>query len=345
MKKNKILIVVLIVLSSATFWFIVRQKDTTLNQELTDFAIEDTTSVNKIFLADKDGNQITLTKQSPTLWLLNGKEKARMDAVHLLLYTMKTVEVRSPVGKREYDRIIKALASYGVKVEIYQNDKLSKTYYVGGATQDHLGTEMYLENSSVPFITHIPGFNGFLTPRYFTSYYDWRDKTVFDFKADEITEVTIQNKENQKGSFKIKFNDAAKRFELYDESDKLVEDANSEKLKGYLTFYARLNYEGAATVMPKPMKDSLLNTGGYIDITVKDKNGNQQHVAFYHKPASRRSLGELTDKATNAVFDADHMFAKINNDTLFVVTQYELFNKIFRTVDEFKGSVPTVIKQ
>jgi hypothetical protein len=45
---------------------------------------------------------------------------------------------------------MKAIAAKGIKVEIYTAEGLSKTIYVGGPTQDQLGTFMYLENSDSP---------------------------------------------------------------------------------------------------------------------------------------------------------------------------------------------------
>ena len=65
MKKNKVLLIVLALMLAATGYFVYTYKGSTINKELSDFAVDDTASINKIFLADKDGKQITLTKQHP----------------------------------------------------------------------------------------------------------------------------------------------------------------------------------------------------------------------------------------------------------------------------------------
>ncbi len=174
MNRNRIAIILVIILGSVSLWLVLNNKKSTLKKGLRDFALEDTASVTKLFLADKNNRSITLEKQKPGIWRLNNKFFARNDAVNLLLETMKRVEVKSPVGKNAKDVIIKALAAAGVKIEAYNKDKLVKLYYVGSETQDMLGTYMLLadpitlENSSVPYITYIPGFDGYLTPRFFT---------------------------------------------------------------------------------------------------------------------------------------------------------------------------------
>ena len=66
-----------------------------------------------------------------------------------------------------HNSVIKTLASEGVKVELYtQNKKLYKTFYIGGETADFLGTYMIMEGAKKAYVIHIPGFNGFLTPRF-----------------------------------------------------------------------------------------------------------------------------------------------------------------------------------
>ena len=51
----------------------------------TDFAVADTSKIDKIFIADMDGKSVTLTRpEQGSLWDLNGRFKAREDAVTLL---------------------------------------------------------------------------------------------------------------------------------------------------------------------------------------------------------------------------------------------------------------------
>ena len=63
-------------------------------------------------------------------------------------------------------------------------NEASKTYYVGGESKDMIGSYMLLENSNRAFVVYIPGFNGFLAPRFTidgtkVSSDLWRDRTIF----------------------------------------------------------------------------------------------------------------------------------------------------------------------
>ena len=176
LKKNKKLLILTLLLAVAAAWLILNNESGTVKEILRDFAVKDTTSVTKIFIADRAGKSVELERElnasgAPTgLWLVNKKYYARRDAVKTLLETLYLVEMKSYVAKTAYNTIVKQLATTGIKCEVYRSgkEKPFKVFYVGGSTQDTKGTFMMLENSLVPFVTEIPGFDGYLTPRFFT---------------------------------------------------------------------------------------------------------------------------------------------------------------------------------
>ncbi|MGZ4033712.1 MAG: hypothetical protein ACXVP4_02520, partial [Bacteroidia bacterium] len=198
MKRNRIAIILVIILGSASFWYIVNNRKSTLNAEMRNFAVADTASITKIFLADKEGRTITLERHPEGNWTVNQKYAVRMDALQTLLETIKRVDVKEPVGKKAQDNVIKRLAAKAVKCEIYQNDVLTKAYYVGTETQDNTGTFMIkidpetMKTAEKPFVTYIPGFEGYLTTRYFTEEQGWRDRTVFKYNPLDIKSVKME---------------------------------------------------------------------------------------------------------------------------------------------------------
>lgn len=195
MKKNRLLIVVVLVLISITAYFVLTNNKGTIDKELSDFAFKDTAAITKVFLADRTGAQATIIRKDVGYWELSDGSEVRMDAVNGLLTCIKEVGVRSPVAKAAYNNVVKAIATKGTKVEIYTAQGLVKTYYVGGPTQDQMGTFMHLEGSSVPFVTHIPGFNGYLTPRYITKLSDWKTRRIFKYDAGQVKTLTAVDRE------------------------------------------------------------------------------------------------------------------------------------------------------
>ena len=163
-----------------------------------DFAVADTAAVDKIFIADKDGNTALLERTNGRYWSLNGRHSARKDAVDLLLKTFLRVRVQRPVPRAELDNVNRLLAGRGKKVEIYQGgDRPVKTWYIGTSTQNHTGTHMVLADANgtiaeEPFIVHMEGFTGFLSTRFFTDEREWRYTGVFDYPGSSLKRVEIE---------------------------------------------------------------------------------------------------------------------------------------------------------
>ncbi len=163
-----------------------------------EFAVTDTASVTRIFIADKDGGQALLERiPGEKYWQLNKKHKARKDAVDLLLKTFKRVVVQRPVSEAELDNVNRLLSGRAKKVEIYQGgDMPSKTWYIGTATQSHTGTYMVLGDGDMgvadePFVMHMEGFTGFLSTRFFTEEVEWRYTGMFDFPSNSLQKVEV----------------------------------------------------------------------------------------------------------------------------------------------------------
>jgi len=140
-----------------------------------EFHIRDTASISKIFMVDKQNRSITLQRSGATWKVMSeGQEfPARMDAVKLLLYTLHTMRVKMPVAISAQEEILRRMSGRSIKVEIYSPKRHIKTFFVGGVTQDNLGTYMLLEGAEVPFVVEIPGFRGFIASRFSTDIMNW----------------------------------------------------------------------------------------------------------------------------------------------------------------------------
>ncbi|MBK8847709.1 MAG: DUF4340 domain-containing protein [Bacteroidetes bacterium] len=335
MKRNLLLLLALAALGGITWYFIGTSGTSTLQRELSDFAVEDTASITKIFIATKEGQQITLKRKDANTWIVNDAFIARPDAIRLLLLTIKQVEVRSPVGKRAYNNIIKRIAANGVKCEVYAKDELLKTYYVGGPNQDQLGTYMYLENSAVPFITHIPGFNGYLTPRYITNIYDWRDKRVFAIANGNIKQLQIESRELPNIDFSLAVN-GAKDFQITDKLSNESYAADADKIAMYLKIIGKSSFEGVETHLSRQVIDSTLNLGWFRKITVTTGDGKEIMMQMY-KLKNLEVDPDATEPPPNRpIHDKDRFLARINEDSLFVLAQYQMFDKLFQKPEIFK---------
>jgi len=338
-KKIRIAALSVLLLSGISFWIIQRNQSGTIRKELFDFAVPDTSSITKIYMVNTAGKQLTLQKEKIGEWKINEKFKARNDAMRNLLVCIKDLQVRTPVSKNALENISKQMATSSTKIEIYQGDKLAKSYYVGSDTQDGLGTFMLLvdtetgENSTLPFVMFIPGFNGFLSIRYFMDEDLWRDRSIFAFYPDQITSLSVQYPRVPDSSFTISLSNS-NVISLSDSKDRNITDFDTLKVKQYLNYYSNIQYEALKNDLRPGFKDSVLAKGPLHIITLTDRSGKAHVVKTFSKPANPNSVDQVTGQPLTE--DLERMFALINGDKDLVLIQYYVFGKLLPHPSYFK---------
>ena len=317
-KKNKFIVITIFILLLVLLWQL--KKENWTDSSAYDFAIEDTSVITKIFMADLKGNTITLERKD-NKWCVNTTYKVRRDAIRIILKTISKISVQRPVSESSYNRVITDLATAGVKVEIYQNNekKPIKIYTIGNNTSDHKGTYMLLKGEDQPYIMHIPGFNGILNPRYGlkgqeVDIHSWRDKSVFKLKSQDILSVTLIDKKEKYSSFTIKNNG---NLSLYNYQNNKVE---SEKinLAVYLNNFKDLNCESYKN---ESIKEKLDSTKILYALFAKHKSGIDSLMIYRMKEEKK--------------FIVDRMYGILNNGDVMMIQNY-VFNKVLISIEELK---------
>lgn len=333
-KNNKIAFLLLVLLIATTVVFISKNKKSTIREELKDFAVKDTASISKIYMADKKGGSVTIERKNGK-WMVNNKYVVRPDAISILLETIQQVSVKSPISKSAFENVVKRLATASVKVEIYNGDERIKTYYVGGPDQDHTGTFMMLENSSTPFLTHIEGFNGYLSTRYFVEEHLWRNKTLFALTAPQIAMINVYYPSNIPASYNIK-NLGNNQFQLkkwmITASDKdIVKNYDTLAMRQYLLKFQNVVMEGVILDFKQTTKDSLLKATPIFEMAVSTMDKTDTKLKAYK---IKLPPGEIGENGKPVIYDVDRMYALLN-DKEWILIQYYNFEGITKELAYF----------
>jgi hypothetical protein len=324
-RKTLQLILVLLLLLLVGYLIKNNQKGT-IDRGLRDFAVEDTSLIDKIFLVDKQNNSILLERKQG-YWTVNKSSVARQDLVNIMLKTLLRIRVKEPVPKAAKENIIKNLAVKSTKVEIYEHSKLKKTFFVGGPTIDNYGTYMILKNSNVPFIMEIPGFRGYLSTRFSTREIDWKSQKVFNIKLDEIKSIVFENKKDINESFKVVVN---RDIELYDYQNSKVNKFDTTLVVQFLKEFSNKNFSKYIEDVPKKWQDSIIESTPMYIINVELIDGKKQIIKAYNKPG----WGKIDFFGKELKSDPDNFFLLLNSNEL-VYAQYFSFNSIFKKLSYF----------
>jgi len=331
MKKTNLILFILLIITVAVVLLIFLRQNTDSKKVLRDFAVQDTASIDKIFMADKSNKTILLERKS-NHWVVNNKYVARRDLVNLLLETMSKIEVNSPVPEAKLDKVLTDLSVTGIKTEIYQKGELVKTYYVGGVTPDNMGTYMIMEGSELPFIVYIPGFYGYLTVRYNTELNEWRERHVFNYKLNDIAKVSIDYRDNKNESFIVEAE--GDTYCLKDIDGNKVDFKYDEyTLKEYVARCKFLGFEAyIMDELQQHKRDSLLSEPMIANIKIEDKNGQVRSLKTYF----RQNINNFRDD--NGVpyeYDIDRLYGIID-DKEVVLLQFYVLDPISKIKSDFR---------
>jgi len=328
MKRNLIVIGILILGLSAVY-LLSNDDSSTLKSENSNFATEDTASITKIFMADKADNTILLERQESGRWMMNGKYLARQDAIDNLIYTLKELKVRTPVPKSAFDNIVKNIAGKSVKVEVFQNKSSSpsKTFYVGSSNQDHSGTYMLMENSSVPYVMHLEGHYGYLGPRFFTNENEWRSTVIYNYQLDDIKSIELEYPGQEEKNLKIVQNEDGNFGLLNEETQGFYQNIDSAQFFRYISLFQRINFESFEETKSEAYIDSIKLIRPIVIFRITNQLGVQKEVKTYIKPVP---AGYEDYDGNKIKYDLDRLYALID-DRDFVVIQYYVFDPLIKT--------------
>jgi hypothetical protein len=195
---------------------------------------------------------------------------------------------------------------------------------------------MWIEGAAKPYICHIEGFVGYLTPRYFVNEADWRSKMLFELQEEDIEWVKIDWTENQDKGFTIRNSENGASIEGLGKS-RPQNAVNANKLKSYLKQFDRLSYEGFPNNKSKAEIDSIYTkTMPFVVLTVKAKNKEEKTIRIHRKGLGTTSKSYVDEYGVKLPFEQDNYFAFLNNNKKEMMQLQDfVFGKILKTYDDF----------
>ena len=359
-KQTKIVLIVAVVVAVvAAVVALTQSRSATFEQ---DYHIADTSTITRVFIADKQDNHVTLQRQADSSWTVDGQYAANQPLVDLLLETLRDMRIRQQVNKNAIPNAVKDLAARAIKVEVYQRqplinlfggrlqlfprERLTVTYHVGRETQDMLASFMYREGDKVPYIIHIPGFRGFLTPRFPADPLKWRSHTIVDLDVWAIQRIELQLPASPQENFAVVRDGEGFALEM-SEPHRRVDGFDTARVAQMLSSFTWLNFDEFASIVPNTFADSCVSGTPRSILTITDTAGHTTTLRTYIKYSNPDDLANMPDPEMYETFDLDRMYAIVSHgagshgsdaamqDTVLI--QYFAFDNILQPASYFLG--------
>ena len=296
---NKILIIIFLICST---FFSCQEK----HIDRRDFTINNIEQIDYIEIKNKTPKSVFLSKKNGK-WFLNNGFPVNKEAIGYLLETMRDMQIKRPVAVKEKENILQRMSIQRTKVSFFSNQKNIKTIYVGGNTQDQLGTYMILDNSSEPYVLSIPGFNGYLSSRFSCEENTWKEKVIFNINKDDIENIKI-NYRDTINSFQIHSKDSV--------SDQYFSNFKKVSCEKFLKNTQDFNIEEIKKREP------------IFHINIKLKNGKELKLKGFEKKSS------LKGRTKNKNYDTERFYGLFKDE--LVLIQYQQFKNILKKKSDFQ---------
>ncbi|MFP4025266.1 MAG: DUF4340 domain-containing protein [Thiohalospira sp.] len=326
--KKTILILFSLLVIAAIYFF--SNSKGTLNRRNTHFAVESTNQIKKIIISASD-EKLLLIKENEQ-WKINNKYIARQSVVDNFLMALNMLQVSSPLSNNEKEEVAKMLEREGIQVEIFKKNRRLRNYYVSTPAMTNDKTYMMMVKRGEPFAIRIPAFKGLVAELFSTNEELWRDKTIFDYKPQNIKTISIEYPGQPSKSFElINFGDGTFALKNPNENS-FVEDFNLEKSIRYFTYFQGIKFERIENEMSQQRSDSLLNSEPYCRITVTDMENYENSITIFRKPAEQ----EYDEFGNKIKYDYDRAYAFFNQNNELIIIQYYIFDPLLKEIDYFR---------
>ncbi len=336
MKKYRSILIILIVsaLGYLTYGLLTQKKSSPSDKGLSEFAVKDTSLITRIIISSNAGGKVDFNKQDGK-WFFNEGGCVQQHMIKSFLETIKYIAIKGPVQKGAIQNVNKRILGRHKKIEIFQNNKLFKTWYIGTSTRDHYGTYMLLKTaaegtSPEPYIMYLPNMYGNLSDQFSLRKKDYECSEIFVYDPLNIKTVEVELPDSSHLNFRIE-SIGENAFELY-QNDTKIEGFDTTRVRAYLVGFRKIHYDTKEPIMPDVIRDSILDQNPNYIITITDNNGDKNRVETFLKPAIQEKYDYNGDLIKH---DRNHLFA-LSNEGTFLLIQYHVFDKLFRDINYFK---------
>lgn len=294
--------------------------------ELIDFAIKDIETVDKVIITDAFSRKFELVKTNGE-WADKDGNCVVQESVDFVLDALKNIEFKGYLTDNSHKKFTNLMSGQHTKVEIFQNEAWTKTWYIGPASQDHMGQIMLLDSdeygkSDIPVLMKIKGVHGIIEPRFFADARKWMCTNIFSLGLNEIQSVDVKFNDEPQRSFTV--TKKGTDMKVYQQG-KILPSVDTAMIFRYLNNYKKIHYDLANYELDDEQVDSMKQTTPFCVLTVTENIQRKTKLRCFrikHRSPVQAGMAEVED------IDQNKFWCELPNGEM-VKCQYFVFNPLF----------------
>jgi len=298
------------------------------------FGIENFDRVHRIFIADRKGHKVNLTRGGITGWLADGKP-ANETVMKNLADAVKFLEVQSLPTPQAKPNMIENLAAQGILVQAFdKEDNKLCGYYIGGGNHDETGTYAIVEGSEEPYVVHIDHFTGNVRQRFSHWEDEWRDKIYFRVDPEKVEKMSIEYPKQRDKSFILTRKGSDFSIAPFYDTGQPVRDVSRGAAEGVLARYEKYyinRYENRDEQSIAEAKTLL----PFATITVKESEKEAQEMRIYPRYVNKSFYHDIKSGAVKENSGLEAYTAFINGGEDWVLLNVETLEPLMAGYESF----------
>jgi hypothetical protein len=273
------------------------------------FAAEPEKEITGIELSE--GNKKIILTREDEKWMVNNIREARKSGIIMITGILAEMKIKSPVSPELFKTEIIDKGITPVKVKVFENNRLLKSFYVFKTSSNKYGNIMKIRERAKPFIVFVPGFEVDIGSAFMVNELFWQPFTVFSLLPSEISSVTLENITDPSSSFRItSINDTY----IFSASGNNLTGWDSARVKRYISYFTWIPFENWAFDISKTDKKKIESENPVFRIKVTKTDGKETTLTLWERHSG--------DGGTK---DSDRMWAKTNErDELFIIRFFDI---------------------
>jgi hypothetical protein len=274
----------------------------------TSFATGAGSEITRIELSQGD-DKLSLSMNGDG-WVINDRLEARKSGVLFLLRILREFAIKSPVSDELFKSEITDKNVNPVKVKVYENRKLTRSFLVYKTSSNVYGNIMKMREWSKPFIVYVPSFEGDIGSAFTLNELFWQPYTVFNLLPSEIESVNFENLSDTSSSFLIISGNH--HIELLSGSRPLT-GWDSTLVIRYLSYFARIPFEKWDLEMSVEEKTRAESQQPLYRITVITTEGKKTILTLWER---------MKEENGSVANDSDRLLGKTEESNEFFILRY-----------------------
>lgn len=301
----------------------------TINPSNKKFAVLDTSIITSIRISN-DSLELFINRTEKG-WMLNNSYPTRPEAIRAIQNVITRLEAGSPLPHSVADSLQSEINAKGIKVEIFAENSVIKSYSALFTKKFNLGTIGKLTDSKIAFTLQVSNYNGDIASLFVLDPDYWKSNKLFIADINQISRVDVEIPNKPEKSFSITLDNGGIHLKAtYFDRD--IERFDTVGVQNFIMGLTGLSFERLLSKSSKEERAAIVLSQPDQIFTITLTNNRKLVLKTYPIP-----VDEYMDEFGRTVkFDLNRLYISFNGDAILAVSTYVMFDPVLKDLSSFR---------